>query len=207
MMDWFRDSMGVYTLKELEKLLPAIGGCHAMHVKEHIQTLCDEGAVRVEKIGSGNWYWSFVRDAQRSKEMRIQGLRAEEEKLRSGIAEVEKRLAAAEEEEEARRAAEDGTDADKDNLLAEVTRITTEVAALEHQLAGLEGDDPVVVQQRQEQSKKWKELAHRWTDHLESLESVLVHLTNGDRMAVGILLSRACGEEYVVGDGLVELVA
>jgi hypothetical protein len=44
----------------------------------------------------------------------------------------------------------------------------------------------------------------RWTDNIESLESLLINLT-GDRAQVAELMRSACGDEYVVGEGLKDL--
>lgn len=38
-----------------------------MVVKDYLQALSGEGLIRVEKIGSGNWYWSFLSDAKQGK--------------------------------------------------------------------------------------------------------------------------------------------
>ena len=39
-----------------------------MQVKDYLQALQDDNKIRVEKIGSGNWYWSFPSDEKRAKE-------------------------------------------------------------------------------------------------------------------------------------------
>ena len=33
-----------------------------MQVKDYLTALSDDGKIRVEKIGSGNWYWCFRGD-------------------------------------------------------------------------------------------------------------------------------------------------
>jgi hypothetical protein len=80
-LEWFRETMGVYTIKELEKLLPGVASINAMQVKEYIQNLSDENLIRVEKIGSGNWYWSFASDTKKFKENALNKLKEEESKL------------------------------------------------------------------------------------------------------------------------------
>lgn len=39
-----------------------------MAVKDYLQALQDDGQIRAEKIGSGNWYWSFPSEAKKAKE-------------------------------------------------------------------------------------------------------------------------------------------
>lgn len=57
----------------------------SMQVKDQVQALCDEGLVRVEKIGSGNWYWAFGSDERRGREEMLASLRAEESKLEESV--------------------------------------------------------------------------------------------------------------------------
>ncbi len=98
-LDYFRESMSVFTLKELEKLLPAVGSINAMQVKDDLQGLQDENQIRVEKIGSGNWYWSFKSDAKKVKENTIDTLKAEKSRLIVSLSETERQI----EEETAKR--------------------------------------------------------------------------------------------------------
>ncbi len=39
-----------------------------MQVKDYLTALVDDNKVRVEKIGSGNWYWCFRGDEKKLKE-------------------------------------------------------------------------------------------------------------------------------------------
>lgn len=39
-----------------------------MAVKDYLQALQDDSLIRAEKIGSGNWYWSFPSEAKKAKE-------------------------------------------------------------------------------------------------------------------------------------------
>ena len=59
-LSYLRDSLTAHTLKDLEKSLPSVATINGMQVKEYLQALSDDGKIHVEKIGSGNWYWSFA---------------------------------------------------------------------------------------------------------------------------------------------------
>jgi len=52
-----------------------------MQVKDYLTALVDENKLRVEKIGSGNWYWCFKGDEKRKKENEVLGWRKEVEAL------------------------------------------------------------------------------------------------------------------------------
>lgn len=43
-----------------------------MQVKDYLQALSDDNKIRVEKIGSGNWYWSFPSDEKKAKESALE---------------------------------------------------------------------------------------------------------------------------------------
>lgn len=47
-----------------------------MQVKDYLTALVDDNKIRVEKIGSGNWYWCFRGDEKRQKEGELEKWRA-----------------------------------------------------------------------------------------------------------------------------------
>ena len=65
---WFQKTAVAHSIKDLEKAIPSVASISGMQVKDYLQALSDESMIRVEKIGSGNWYWSFPSDARKSKE-------------------------------------------------------------------------------------------------------------------------------------------
>src|SRR6187402_1164160 len=91
-LDYFRESMNVFTLKELEKSLQSAASINQMQVKDYLQAIQDENLIRVEKIGSGNWYWCFMSDAKKAKENMINKLKAEESSMTPAIAETERQI-------------------------------------------------------------------------------------------------------------------
>jgi len=67
-LSYFRTTRVAHALKDLEKSLPPAAGISGLLVKEYIAALVAESLISVEKIGSGNWYWSFPADAVRQKQ-------------------------------------------------------------------------------------------------------------------------------------------
>jgi vacuolar-type H+-ATPase subunit I/STV1 len=203
-LDYFRESMSVYTIKELEKNLPPVASINGMQVKEYLQALQDEYLIRVEKIGSGNYYWCFMSDAKRIKENALNNLQAEENKLTSSIAEterlIEEEIAKREEDDEK---LEDGS-MERKTLLEAHDALMKEMESLDKELACYSDNDPADVLRKVEGTKRLKDSTIRWTDNIESLESLLINLT-GDRAQVAELMRSACGDEYVVGEGLKDL--
>jgi hypothetical protein len=203
-LDYFRESMSVFTLKELEKILPAVASINAMQVKDVLQGLQDENLIRVEKIGSGNWYWCFTSDAKKLKENTINTLKAEESKLVVSIAETERQI----EEETATREDDnemlEGNGMGRKALLEAYDALLKEADLLDKELACYSDSDPAEVQRKMEEVKNLKTSATRWTDNIEALECMLGDLTK-DRHQTSEIMQNACGDEYVPGEGLKEL--
>lgn len=195
--------MGVYTFKELEKLLPAVGSINGMQVKDYLQALQDENHIRVEKIGSGNWYWSFKSEAKKAKENTINSLKSEERKLLESLADAEKQtekeMAKREEENEG---LEQGVD--RQTLLGYQEKLLKEKEALDQELSIYSDNSPVEVLRKAGEARKLKESAIRWSDNIECLEAFVRTLT-GDKAEAASIMQMACGDEYVAGEGLKEL--
>ncbi|KAG0650739.1 Meiotic nuclear division [Hyphodiscus hymeniophilus] len=198
--------MGVYTLKDLDKLLPSVAGIAQMQVKDYIQSLTDESLIRYEKIGSGNWYWCFLSDAKKQKENVIQGLMAEETRTKGQIEEVKalivNEMKSREEDEEMGGLLEGGVG--KHELMDSHELLIKEKEELDRELALFADCDPAEVVRKLDETRAMKQGAIRWTDNIESLASYLGGLVGREGLACAMM--QACGDEYVVGEGLKELV-
>lgn len=175
-----------------------------MVLKEFVQSLTDEGLIRVEKIGGGNWYWSFVSDSKKLKEKVLHDLMAEDVKLKASIADmnrqIEEETAAREEDDEM---LEDGG-LDRKGLLDAHEILLKETAALTTELAGYSDNDPTEILRMAEGTKRLKESAEKWTDYIEGVQGLLKNMT-GDKATVARIMESICGDEYVAGEGLKDL--
>jgi hypothetical protein len=196
--------MGVYTFKELEKLLPAVGSINGMQVKDYLQAVQDENQIRVEKIGSGNWYWSFKSEAKKAKENTINSIESEKSKLIATLSDTEKQI----KEEMAQREENDGMleggGIDRKALLAAHETLLKETDDLDKALSVYSDGNPAEVLRKVGEMQKLKDSAIKWTDNIECLEALVINLT-GDRAQAASIMQRACGDEYIVGEGLKEL--
>ena len=196
--------MSVHSLKDLEKAFPSVAGINSMQVKDYLQAMLDENQVRCEKIGSSNWYWSFTSDAIKSKESIIKNLSLEESKQLDSIADSERLI----EEEVAKREEDDemlgDNDMNRKALMEAHDTLLKDIEVLDKQLAAYSDNDPTQFLRKEEETKKLKESAMRWTDNIEAMECLFLSLVN-DRAQVGEIMKRACGDEYIVGEGLKDL--
>lgn len=81
-----------HSIKDLEKALPQVASINGMQVKDYLQALSDENMIRVEKIGSGNWYWSFPSEAKKTKEAALERAQEEYDKANATAMELQAKV-------------------------------------------------------------------------------------------------------------------
>ncbi|KAJ5436122.1 Meiotic nuclear division protein 1 [Penicillium cf. griseofulvum] len=193
-----------HTLKDLEKTLPSVASINSIQVKEYIQALTDEGQLRVEKIGSGNWYWSFSSDEKYERERQLARVTMEVEKVRKSCADAQAALAAEtmRREEETDEHEREALMTKKAELQVAIDRVRTTEAQLPGPLNSLANKG---VKQVQEELAGFQRQALQWTDNIYILEEYLRKLAGGDRQIIDGVLHECYGDEYVDGEGLGEL--
>ena len=169
-----------------------------MQVKDYLQALHDEGRIHVEKIGSGNWYWSFLSEEKNSRDTTIGKLKEEKEKIDTAIAELEGKVKAAKKER-------GGDDEGRGELIERRLVLEEEVGSLRIELDGYKENDPGEVERLRKEVVAFRAGAERWTDNIGTLEGRVVQMTGGDREQVEGIRRTVYGGEYVEGEGLKEL--
>lgn len=168
-----------------------------MQVKDHIQALLDENLLTVEKIGSGNWYWSFGSEVKRTKTAQLESIRVERQKV---VGAVERMKAEAEVLQ-----IEEGEEGMERKVLTEsYEELVEEVGKLEKEVEEYKDGDPLVVEERRREAGVSREAAERWTDNIGCLEGYLKSMAGGDREVVEAVMRSVYGEEFVEGCGLRE---
>ncbi|THC94095.1 hypothetical protein EYZ11_006424 [Aspergillus tanneri] len=192
-----------HTLKDLEKMLPSVASINGMQVKEYVQELVDEGKIRMEKIGSGNWYWCFAGEEKKERERRLEQLRKEVDHAQASYDKAQASLASRKQQWER----EDADDQEwqkavqeKEALEQECQQLRTEWAAAVSTMEGGKG-----IQEIKEETQAFREQAQMWTDNIYVLEQYLCKLAGGDREIITAIQQECYGEEYVEGEGLREL--
>lgn len=208
-----RSTRTCHTLKDLEKMLPSVASINGMQVKEYIQNLTDENLIRVEKIGSGNWYWCFGSDEKKAREIRLGQLQKEVEKAQASYDEVGSCLA----EQLAKREAEaNGSGGEAGGDGNERERLLNERGELENVVQGLQAQWKAVtvstgdgegksVQEKKAELEMLRQTVQEWTDNIYILEEYLGRLAGGDREIIAAVQQECYGEEYVEGEGLREI--
>lgn len=86
---WFHTTAVAHSIKDLEKTLPQVAAISGMQVKDYLQALQDDNKIRVEKIGSGNWYWSFPSDEKKAREAAMERAQEDLNKADAAVKELQ----------------------------------------------------------------------------------------------------------------------
>ena len=168
-----------------------------MQVKDYLQALHDEGKIRVEKIGSGNWYWSFLSEEKNTRENTMSHLKEEQVKVDAVLRELDEKVKTASEMR--------GEDGGRGDLVTQQLSLSEEVALLRKELEGYKDNDPGEIERKRKVVVGFGTKAERWTDNIGILEGRLLEMTGGDRELVDGIKRMVYGDEYVEGEGLREL--
>ena len=166
-----------------------------MQVKDYMQALSDEGQIRVEKIGSGNWYWSFLSEEKRARDKVLSTLREEKEKINNSLEELREMVEMAGKGREVE-------DEERSGLLSAYDTGRDEIEKLKVELDGYKDGDPEEVVRKKKEIEMLKGRVARWTDNIYCLEEYLREIVSGDREVVESIRMMYYGDEYIEGEGL-----
>ncbi|KAK6524005.1 hypothetical protein TWF694_005673 [Orbilia ellipsospora] len=135
-----------HSIKDLEKSLPTATGISGMQVKDYLTALVDDNKIRVEKIGSGNWYWCFKGDEKKQKENQVKEWEKEVKVLEGKMREVALDI---EREQESKEGGNDEK-AQRSLMVDEIQQFKSEKEAMEKELALYADNDPAQIDRLRE---------------------------------------------------------
>lgn len=166
-----------------------------MQVKDYLQALSDENKIRVEKIGSGNWYWSFASEEKAAKEAVLEKVKKEREKAGKAVEELKRKVKDAQRERE-----EDGDmlmeGEGREGLQATLKELTGEMEGLRCELSGYSENDPVEVERKRQRIGECRGEAEKWTEQIQSMEGWFKDQVGGDREQLTGLKRNFYGDEF-----------
>lgn len=203
-LNWFHSSAVAHNIKDLEKAIPSIASINGMQVKDYIQALTDENQVRVEKIGSGNWYWAFIGEELRAKETALAKAKEEHDKATAVVEDLECKI------EEANAERQDGEDGDEAIDRAATTlqhdQLVGRIAVMKSELAGYSQNDPVEMDRRKSEATQLRNNIETLTDQIVEMEGYLMGKSGMDRETALAWKRETYGVEFSEEDeGLREL--
>lgn len=170
----FRTHAQPFNMEEIEKV-GSSNGVRQDTIKDNVKILVDDKLVQSDKIGSGNFYWSFPSDelmrAKRDADTQ-EAACAREERL---IADLEARLTKAQQ-------------ANKDAVavaaaLAEIEALKSQYESLSKQAQALADCDPAVYLEIKNAAKAAHSGCNRWTENVLSVRAWLHQKMQGRSMA------------------------
>ncbi|KAF2749262.1 meiotic nuclear division protein 1 [Sporormia fimetaria CBS 119925] len=194
---WFHKTAVAHSIKDLEKALPSVASINGMQVKDYLTSLTDDNKIRVEKIGSGNWYWSFPSDEKKAQETALQKAQEEHDKAAAAVADLQAKVDAA----GAAREDDDGPGGDRKDLITRQADLTKEVEALRKDLAAYSEHDPVEMDRKQQDIQNFQAEAEKYTDHILSMECWLKEQMGGDKEQMGSVMRACYGDEFDEEEG------
>ncbi|KAF2720303.1 meiotic nuclear division protein 1 [Polychaeton citri CBS 116435] len=208
-VQWLQRTRTAWNIKDLEKQLPSVASINGMQVKDYLQSLSDDSRINVEKIGSGNWYWSFASEALKTHHRALDDAKAAYEKQADVNETLQRQLDQARAAREGNEEGNDvstsgetrmGLEAEKAALEAEVTKLRKEVAAY--------GDnDPTELERKREQVTSLRQQAEVATDDVYSIEGYLTGVLGMDAEGMKELRKMFYGDEFDEEEGVLrELV-
>ena len=170
-----------------------------MQVKDYLQALTDENKIHVEKIGSGNWYWSFLSEEKHERDTTLAILRKEKDKIEGVVQDLEEKMRDAKDKR--------GDDDDgRSDLVQRTAVLEADVVELRKELGTYKDCDLGELERKKKEVDGFKVGAERWTDNISILEAyVKDKMLGGDAAGLEQVRHMVFGSEYVVGEGLKEL--
>ena len=178
-LDIFHQSKEPWLLKDVEKTASKRGVVH-QSVQPTVQSLVDDDLVKMDKIGTSNWYWSFPSEYSTKLENGIEKLRAEEKHLAKQIQKIKNQI----EEETNKNKENDGDYSNDDRKKAETAlkAAQDENAKLKHELDKYAAKDPELQEKINYGLSVCEQGINRWVDNLFMLKS-WIDKKSGDKKA------------------------
>ncbi|KAF2255474.1 meiotic nuclear division protein 1 [Trematosphaeria pertusa] len=196
---WFHKTAVAHSIKDLEKALPQVASINGMQVKDYLQALSDENMIRVEKVGSGNWYWSFPSDAKKAKEDALEKVQEEYNKANTIVTELQAKV----DEAGAARAEDEDMlmGCDRKTLITKHADLTKELEKLRQELAAYSEQDPVEMEKKRNETQLSRNEVEKYTDQVLSMEGWLKEQTGGDLEQMSNIKRMYYGDEFDEEEG------
>ncbi|ETK85306.1 hypothetical protein, variant [Phytophthora nicotianae] len=161
----YHESKEVFNLKEVEKL-GSKAGVVLQTVKDVNQALVDDALVDCDKIGSGNYFWSFPSKLSQSRKRKLSELEQHRHTAQEKLAKVQQNI----EEQKSLRS-------DSDERVQKLRRLEEQKAkvnALRTKVQHLAENDPAILEELERKVRMAKEGSDRWTDNVYTLKAWVV---------------------------------
>jgi chromosome segregation ATPase len=137
---------------------------------DYLQALSDENKISVEKIGSGNWYWSFASEDKKTRDHALAEAQSAHEKAATVINDLKAKLAEAQAQREDEADTVENGGKSREQLLASKAELDKEVKGLQKELAAYSDTDPTELERKKKGIEVFKGEAEQFTDEIYAME-------------------------------------
>ncbi|KDO18496.1 hypothetical protein SPRG_16172 [Saprolegnia parasitica CBS 223.65] len=184
----YHESLDVFNLKEVEKL-GSKAGVVLQTIKDVNQALVDDNLVDTDKIGAGNYFWSFPSKAVQQRKRKLEDLEARRDDLRAKLTHVQSSVAK-------HQSLQTQSD-DRAERLAQLSALKTQADDMQKKIALLQENDPDLLKKLDAKAKVAKEGVDRWTDNVFNLKSWVIKKNSCSSAEVEKWLGIADDFDYV----------
>ncbi|ETW08926.1 hypothetical protein, variant [Aphanomyces invadans] len=161
----YHENLEVYNLKEVEKL-GSKAGVVLQTIKDVNQALVDDNLVDTEKIGSGNYFWSFPSKVAQQRKRKLEDLEAKRTELKAKIESTKHAV-------EARKSVRADSD-DRVVKLERLAQLRSDIEAANQRLHVMSENDPDLMKKLGNKVKVAKDGVDRWTDNVFNLKAWVI---------------------------------
>ena len=137
---------------------------------DYLQALSDENKINVEKIGSGNWYWSFASEDKKTREKALADAQSAHDKAAAVVNDLKQKQADIQAQREDEEDMLDNGAESREDLMTSKSALEAEVKALQKQLAAYSDNDPTELERKRKETVQFKMEAEQCTDDIYSME-------------------------------------
>ncbi|OQR85615.1 meiotic nuclear division protein [Achlya hypogyna] len=161
----YHESLDVFNLKEVEKI-GSKAGVVLQTIKDVNQALVDDNLVDTDKIGSGNYFWSFPSKVAQQRKRKLEDLEARRDEVKAKLAHVTASI-------EKHKSLQTQTD-DRAERLAHLATLKGQIDEMQKKLVLLQENDPDILKKLDAKIKIAKEGVDRWTDNIFNMKSWVI---------------------------------
>lgn len=171
-----------------------------MQSKDYLQNLIDEGKVKTEKIGAGNWYWSFAGNEQAALQLALDKATADHRKVTSELETLQAKLKEALQAQADDEGMLDNTEMDRQTTMELQSKLTSEVKELQKEVDLYRDMDPAVLEEKRKELRRVKDMYEVVTDNIYAMDAEIKKVIYG-RKEQQEYFKNLYGDEWSEDDG------
>lgn len=169
---------------------------------DYLQSLQHENKICVEKIGSGNWYWSFASQDKKTRECALTEAQSAHDKAAAIVNELKAKAAEAQaQRDDEEDALENGES--REDLMVAKSELDNEVKSLHKELAAFSDSDPTELERKKKEIELFKCHAEQFTDEIYSMEGWFKKMGTDEEELKGLRM-QIYGDEVDEEDGVLK---